>query len=73
VLVRKPEGMKQLGRPGCRWVDNIKMNFQVIVWGVDWIDVTQNRDKWRTLVNMVMSLEVSFLEKPRDCYLLKKD
>jgi hypothetical protein len=34
------------------------MGIQVIVWGVDWIDVNQNRDKWRTLVNMAMSLGV---------------
>ena len=48
-------------------MDNIKMYFQQVLWGVEWIDETQNRDRWRILVNMVMSLGVVLLEKPRDC------
>ena len=48
VLARKPECKKKIGRPGCRWVDNIKTDFQGIVWSADWIDVTQNTGKRRT-------------------------
>ena len=67
ILARKPGEKKELGRPRYRWVDNIKMDFQEIVWGVDRIDETQNSDRWRTFVNKVLSLGVSFLEKRRDC------
>jgi len=45
VLVRKTEGRKPLGRPSSRWKDNIKMNFQEVGWGMDCIDVPQNRDR----------------------------
>jgi hypothetical protein len=59
LLVGKPEGKRPLGRPRCRWVDNIKMDLLGIGWGgVDWIGVTQDRDKWRALVNAVMNLRV---------------
>jgi hypothetical protein len=45
-LVEKPEGKRPLGRPRCRWADNIKMDLRDIVWGVmDWIDVARNRTK----------------------------
>jgi hypothetical protein len=57
--VRKPEGKIPLGRPRHRWVDNIKMDLTDIGWcGVDWIDLAQDRDQWRILVNMVMNLRV---------------
>jgi hypothetical protein len=57
--VGKPEGKRPLGRPRHRWVDNIKMNLREIVWdGVDWIDLAQDRDQWRSHVNMVMNLRV---------------
>jgi hypothetical protein len=59
LLVGKPEGKRPLGRPRRRWVDNIKMNLLEIGWGgVDWIGLTQDRDKWRALVNAVMNLRV---------------
>jgi hypothetical protein len=59
ILVRKSEGKKQLGRPRRRWVDNIKMNFREIGWGgMDRIDLAQNRDQRRALVNTVMNLWV---------------
>jgi hypothetical protein len=59
ILVRKPEGSRQLGRPRRRWVHNIKMDLREIGWGgMDWIDLTQDRDKWRALVNTVMNLRV---------------
>jgi hypothetical protein len=59
ILVGKPEGKRPLGRPRRRWVDSIKMNLREIGWdGVDWIDMAQDRDQWRALVNMVLSLRV---------------
>jgi hypothetical protein len=59
LLVGKPEGKRPLGRPRRRWVDNIKMDLLEIGWGgVHCIDLTQDRDKWRALVNAVMSLRV---------------
>jgi hypothetical protein len=59
ILVGKPEGRRQLGRPRCRWKDNIRMDLREIGWGgMDWIDLAQDRDKWQTFVNMVMNLRV---------------
>jgi hypothetical protein len=57
--VGKPDGKRPLGRPRCRWVDNIKMYFREIGWdGIDWIDLAQDREKRRTLVNTVMNPRV---------------
>jgi hypothetical protein len=57
MLVRKPEEKRPLGRPSRRWVDNIKNNLREIGWGgVDWIDLPQDRDQRRALVNTVMNL-----------------
>jgi hypothetical protein len=57
LLVGKPEGNRQLGRR--RWVDNIKMDLGEIGWdGVDWIRLAQDMDRWRALVNAVLSLRV---------------
>jgi len=58
VLVGKPEGKRPLGRPGHRWEDNIKMDLQEVGGGIDWIELAQDRDSWRALVNVVMSLRV---------------
>jgi hypothetical protein len=59
ILVEKPEGKIPLGRPRRRWVDNIKMDLREIGWdGMDWIDLAQERDQWRALVNTVMNLRV---------------
>ena len=59
VLMAKPEGKRPLGRPRRRWVDNIKMDLQEVGFGgMDWIDLTQDRDRWRALVNAVMNLRV---------------
>jgi hypothetical protein len=59
ILVGKPEGKRALGRPRRRWVGNIKMDLREIGWdGMDWIDLAQNRDQWRALVNTVMNLRV---------------
>jgi len=59
VLVGKPEGRRSLGRPMRRWVDNIRMDLQVVGCGyMDWIRLSQDRDRWRTLVSGVMNLRV---------------
>jgi len=59
VLVGKLGGKRLLGRPRCRWVDNIRMDFQEVGCGyVDWIGLAQDRDTWRTLVRAVMNLRV---------------
>jgi hypothetical protein len=59
ILIGRPEGRRPLGRPRCRWEDNIKMDLREIVFGdVDWIHWAQDRDRWRSLVNTVMNLRV---------------
>jgi hypothetical protein len=59
LLVGKPKGKRLLGKPRCRWVDNINMDLVEIGWGgVDWIGLAQDREKWRALVNTVMNLQV---------------
>jgi hypothetical protein len=61
ILVGQPEGNRTLGRPRHRRVDNIKMDLtkRNRIDGVDWIELAQDRDHWRSLVNMVMNLRVS--------------
>jgi hypothetical protein len=59
ALVGKPEGRRPLGRLRCRWEDNIKMDLLEFGWGgMDWINLAQDRDRWRALVNAVMNLRV---------------
>jgi hypothetical protein len=59
LLVGKPEGKRPLGRPRRRWVDNIRMDLGKMRWGdVDWIDLAQDRNRWRALVNSVLNLRV---------------
>jgi hypothetical protein len=54
LLVGKPEGKRPLGRPRRRWVDNIRMDLGEVGWGdLDWIDLAQDRNRWRALVNSV--------------------
>jgi hypothetical protein len=60
LLVGKPEGRRPVGRPRCRWLDNIGMDLVDVGWGdVDWIGLAQDRDKWRALMNAVINLRVS--------------
>jgi hypothetical protein len=57
--VGKTEGKRPLGRPGRRWVDNIKMDLKEIGGDdMDWIYLAQDRDQWRVLVNTVMNLRI---------------
>jgi hypothetical protein len=59
VLVGKPEGNRSLGRIRRRWEDNSKMDLQEVgCGGMEWIELAQDRDRWRTLVNVVMILRV---------------
>jgi hypothetical protein len=60
ILVGKPEGKRPLGRPRRRWVDNIEIDLREIGWnGMDWVDLTRDRDQSRALVNTAMNLRVS--------------
>jgi len=55
----KPEGRRQLGRHRSRWEENIKMDLQEVgSEGIDWIDLAQDRDRWRAVVKVVMSLRI---------------
>jgi hypothetical protein len=59
ILVGRPEGRRPLGRPRRRWVDNIKMDIREVGWGgMNWIELAQDTDRWRALVNAVMNLRV---------------
>jgi len=57
--VRKPEGKRPLGRPRLRWEDNVKIDLQEVGCGdMDWIELAQDKERWRALVNEVMNLPV---------------
>ena len=59
ILVGKPEGERPLGRPRHRWDDNINMDLQEVgCEGMDWIEVAQDGDRWREIVNAVMKLRI---------------
>ena len=58
VSVRISERKRPLGRHGCRWEDNIKMDLQDVGRARHWIDLARNREKWRALVNTAMNLPV---------------
>jgi hypothetical protein len=59
LLVEKPERKSPLGRPRRRWVDNIGMDLGEVGCDVDWIGLSQNRNRWRAVVNSVLNLLVS--------------
>ena len=59
VLVGKPEGKRQMGRPRRRWEDNTKMDLQEVGGGCgDWMELAQDRDRWRALVSTVRNFRV---------------
>ena len=58
VIVGKPEGKRPLGRPKLRWEDNIKMDLREVGGVGDWMELAQDRDRWRALVNTVTNLRV---------------
>jgi hypothetical protein len=59
ILVGKPEGKRPPGRPRRRWMDSIKLDLEETECdGVDWVNLAQNRDQWKALVNTVMNLLV---------------
>jgi hypothetical protein len=59
ILVGKPEGKTPLGRPRCKWVDNVNFDLREIGWVcMDWIDLALVKDLWMALVNTVMNLRV---------------
>jgi hypothetical protein len=59
VLVGMPEGKRPLGRPRRRWENRIKMGLsEIVLGGVDWIHLAQDRDRWRAVVNAVMNLRI---------------
>jgi hypothetical protein len=59
ILVGRPEGRRPLGRPRRRWEDNIKADLREVAWGgMNWIELAQDRDRWRAVVNAVMNLRV---------------
>jgi len=58
VLVGKPEGKRPLGKPRRRWEDNIKMDLREVGEGGDWMEMAEDRDRWRALVNTAMNFRV---------------
>ena len=59
ILVGKPEGKRPLGRPRCRWEDNTKMDLQEVGGGRgDWVELAQDRDRWRALVGTLRDFRV---------------
>ena len=58
VLVGNPGGKRILGRPRLRWEDNIKMDLRKVGGGGDWMELAQDRDRWRIVVNTVMNFQV---------------
>ena len=60
ILTGKPTGKRLLGRPRARWVDNIRMDLkQICINKRKWVDLAQDRDYWRAIVNAALNLRVS--------------
>ena len=57
-LVGKPEGKRPMGRPRCRWEDNIKMDLREVGGGGHWMELAQDRNRWQALVNTLMNFLV---------------
>jgi hypothetical protein len=60
ILVTRPEGRRPLPRHRRRWENNIKMDLQDVGEGMDWIDLAQDRGRWRAVVNAVVNLRVPY-------------
>jgi hypothetical protein len=60
ILGGRPQGRRPLGRPRRRWEDNITMDLQEVGWGMGWIELPQDRDRWRAVVNAVMNLRIPY-------------
>ena len=58
VLVEKPQGKRPVGRPRRRWEDNIKIDLQEVGGGGDWMELAQDRDRWRALMGTVMNFRI---------------
>jgi hypothetical protein len=59
LVLGKPEGKMLLGRPSCRWLDNVRLDLAEVGWDdVDWIGLAQDRNRWRAVVNSVLNLRV---------------
>ena len=59
ILTGKPTGKRPLGRPGCRWEDNIRMDLEdICISAGNWVDSAQDRNYWRALVNAALNLRV---------------
>jgi hypothetical protein len=59
LLMGKPEGKRPLGRPRCKWVDNIRVDLGEVGWrDVDWFGLAKDRNRWRALVNVVLNFRV---------------
>jgi hypothetical protein len=59
ILMGRPEGRRPLGRPRRRWEDNIKVGIQEVGWGMDWIELALDTNRWRALVKAVINLRVT--------------
>jgi hypothetical protein len=58
VLVEKHEGRRPLGKPRCRWENGIRMDVRETGWGLEWMQLAHDRDRWRAVVNTAMNLRV---------------
>jgi hypothetical protein len=74
VLVGKPEGKRPLERPRHRWEDNIKMDLQEVRGGRgDWMELAQDRDRWRALVGTVRNFRFHFLTRCKVYWLASQE
>jgi hypothetical protein len=58
IFVGRPEGRRPMGRPRRTWEDSVKMALQEVGWGLDWIELAQDMDRWRAFMNAVINFRV---------------